>query len=136
MTLWQPLHSAAVGGKTILVVDDNPAIRLLCRVNLELEGFQVVEAATLAEARDRLEDDGVDAVLLDVHVGADDGYELLRELNDRESPMRVALLTGSADVAAVDARLADAVIPKPFSLDTLCATARTLTGAASPSGCR
>jgi DNA-binding response OmpR family regulator len=124
-----------VGGKTILVVDDEPAIRLLCRVNLELEGFRVLEAATLAEARERLEDDEIDAILLDVHVGSEDGYELLRELSDRESPVRVALLTGSVDVATVDARLADAVIPKPFSLETLCATARTLAGAGSPSGC-
>jgi DNA-binding response OmpR family regulator len=124
-----------VGGKTILVVDDEPAIRLLCRVNLELEGFRVLEAATLAEARDRLEGNEIDAILLDVHVGAEDGYELLRELSDRESPVRVALLTGSVDVATVDARLADAVIPKPFSLETLCATARTLAGAGSPSGC-
>jgi DNA-binding response OmpR family regulator len=123
-------------GKTILVVDDDAAIRLLCRVNLELEGFRVLEAATLAEARDRLEGDTIDALLLDVHVGSEDGYGLLRELSDGESPVRVALLTGSADVATVDARLADAVIPKPFSLETLCATARTLTGAGSPSGCR
>jgi DNA-binding response OmpR family regulator len=123
-------------GKTILVVDDDAAIRLLCRVNLELEGFRVLEAATLAEARDRLEGDTIDALLLDVHVGSEDGYELLRELSDGESPVRVALLTGSVDVATVDARLADAVIPKPFSLETLCATARTLTGAGSPSGCR
>ena len=122
--------------KTILVVDDDSAIRLLCRVNLELEGFRVFEAATLAEARDRLEDDEIDAMLLDVHVGSEDGYELLRELGDRESPVRVALLTGSVDIATVDARLADAVIPKPFSLETLCATARSLAGAGSPSGCR
>jgi len=127
-----------VGGtpKTILVVDDDPAIRLLCRVNLELDGFRVLEAATLAEARDRLEDDRVDAMLLDVHVGSEDGYQLLRELHDRESPVPVALLTGSVDIDKVDGRLADAVIPKPFSLETLCATARSLAGSGSPSGCR
>jgi DNA-binding NtrC family response regulator len=127
-----------VGGapKTILVVDDEPAIRLLCRINLELEGFRILEAATLTEAREHLEHDGIDAVLLDVHVGHEDGYELLRELNDRESGLPVALLTGSADVATAEARLAAAVIPKPFSLDALCTTVRRLAHAGSPSGCR
>jgi DNA-binding response OmpR family regulator len=122
--------------KTILVVDDEPAIRLLCRVNLELEGFRILEAGTLAEARRQLEGADVDALLLDVHVGSDDGYDLLRELSDRESGIPVALLTGSADVATLDARLADAVVAKPFSLETLCATARALTDAGSRSECR
>ena len=37
--------------KTVLVVDDERSLRLLCRVNLELEGHVVHEAGTLAEAR-------------------------------------------------------------------------------------
>jgi len=82
-------------GKTILVVDDEPSIRLLCRVNLELEGYRVLDAATLAEARAHLETAEVDAVLLDVHVGSERGYELLRELRDAEHGASIALLTGS-----------------------------------------
>jgi DNA-binding response OmpR family regulator len=122
--------------KTILVVDDEPSIRFLCRVNLELEGFRILEAATLAEARSHLDGDAVDAMLLDVHVGSEDGYSLLREVSDRESGIRVALLTGSAEIAAVDARYADAVIAKPFSLATLCGTVRRLADAGSRTGCR
>ena len=122
--------------KTILVVDDESSIRLLCRVNLELEGFRILEAATLAEARGHLEGDGIDALLLDVHVGAEDGYELLRQLADSESGVRVALLTGSAEVGPGEAQLADAIIPKPFSLEQLCGTVRRLVDAGSPSGCR
>ncbi|MFN2628521.1 MAG: response regulator [Gaiellaceae bacterium] len=111
---------------TILVVDDEPSIRLLCRVNLELEGYRVLEAATLAEARFKLDSDGVDAMLLDVHVGPDDGIELLRELRDRDSGVRTALLTGESELAAADARAADAVIRKPFTLDQLGGTVRAL----------
>ena len=37
----------------VLVVDDAPSLRLLCRVNLELEGYRVLEAGTLAEAAAR-----------------------------------------------------------------------------------
>ena len=45
------VHSRAVDRPAVLVVDDEPSIRLLCRINLELEGFDVLEAGTLAEAR-------------------------------------------------------------------------------------
>jgi two-component system, OmpR family, response regulator len=121
--------------KTVLVVDDEPSIRLLCRVNLELEGYRILEAATLADARRQLEAEDVDVMLLDVHVGADDGCELLRELSDNESPARVALLTGSVDIEQIDGGLADAMIPKPFSLETLCGTVRTLVAAGSRTAC-
>ena len=57
-------HAAA----RILVVDDEPSIRLLCRVNLELEGYEVLEASSLATARATLEGDAVDVVILDVHL--------------------------------------------------------------------
>jgi DNA-binding response OmpR family regulator len=114
-----------MGGRvpTVLVVDDDAAIRLLCRVNLELDGYVVLEAATLAEARAQLRDVDVDAVLLDVHVGTESGYDLLTELYGRTP---VALLTGSADAADVAGRAADARIPKPFTLDELAGTVRGL----------
>jgi DNA-binding NtrC family response regulator len=120
-----------VGGpaKTILVVDDDPSIRLLCRVNLELDGYRILEAGTLEEARIQLDRAEVDALLLDLHVGAEDGGALLRELHDRESGVRVALLTGTVDIDTVDARLADAVLPKPFTLEALAGTVRRLTDA-------
>jgi CheY-like chemotaxis protein len=116
-----------VGGTTILVVDDEASIRLLCRINLELEGYRVLEAATLAEARAHLESDDVSVVLLDVHVGADDGYDLLDELRAREADVAVALLSGSA---RIDRRGddADAIVGKPFELEELSVTVRRLAG--------
>jgi DNA-binding NtrC family response regulator len=116
-------------GKTILVVDDEPSIRLLCRVNLELEGNHVLEAGTLDEARRILEADDVDVLLLDLHVEGEDGGTLLRELHDRESSTRVALLTGTVDIAQADSTLADAVLAKPFSLETLAGTVQQLVDA-------
>lgn len=112
-------------GKTILVVDDEPSIRLLCRVNLELEGQRVLEAGTLDDARRLLEAEDVDVLLLDLHVAGEDGATLLRELHDRESGTRVALLTGAVDLSRIDVG-ADAVLPKPFSLETLTATVHDL----------
>ena len=111
---------------TVLVVDDDPAIRLLCRVNLELDGCTVVEAGGLNEAREVLEHSTVDVVLLDVHVGRDSGFDLLRELRERSPQTPVALLTGSSELDTVDPERADAVIPKPFRLETLTSTVRTL----------
>jgi DNA-binding response OmpR family regulator len=112
----------------VLVVDDDASIRLLCRVNLELDGYRVLDAATLTDARALLETEQVEALLLDLHVGAEDGYALLDELRAGEHAVRVALLTGSADVGGTRARQADAVLAKPFTIDALSATVRRLTG--------
>jgi DNA-binding NtrC family response regulator len=70
------------GGGTgvILVVDDEPAIRLLCRVNLELEGYRVLEAASLDDARRALDSGDIALVLLDMRIGMERGDALLDEL--------------------------------------------------------
>ena len=110
---------------TVLVVDDSDSMRLLCRVNLEIEGYRVLEAATLAEAEALLAAEPVDVVLLDVHVGDENGYDLLDRLRGKPG-VGVALITGSADVGESDRALVDAVIAKPFSLDDLSTTVNRL----------
>ncbi len=114
--------------RTILVVDDDASLRLLCRVNLELEGYRALEAATLPEARALLEAETIDGVLLDVHVGEGDGRIFLEQLRSDGSTVPVALFTGSAELEVAERGLADAVISKPFALDDLAATAARLTG--------
>ena len=105
------------GPRTILVVDDEPSLRLLCRVNLELDGHRVLEAATLAEARSHLASEAVDVILLDVHVGSEHGLELIGEAR----PARVVLLTGSAEIDEQTRSVVEAVLGKPFALDDLAA---------------
>jgi two-component system OmpR family response regulator len=112
------------GGATVLVVDDEPSLRLLCRVNLELDGLEVVEAATLAEARGVLERERIDLVLLDVHIAGQDGRDLLAELRARGGDVRVVMLTGSVDVTSGRMTAADRVIAKPFEPTRLVATVR------------
>lgn len=109
---------------TVLVVDDEPSIRLLCRVNLELDGFRVLEASSLAEARAVLAESRPDVVLLDVHLGNEQGPTLLPEL----AGIPVALLTGSVDVNELRRGSAEPVIPKPFPLELLTSTVRRLVG--------
>ena len=103
----------------MLVVDDDPSIRMLCRVNLELDGHEALEAATLDEARRTVSSEPVDVVILDVHVGADDGLELLEELRRDRPELPVALLSGTADIDVVRGARPDAIIGKPFELHEL-----------------
>jgi DNA-binding NtrC family response regulator len=103
----------------VLIVDDDESLRLLCRVNLELDGYRVAEAPTVAAAEDALSEGGVDLILLDVHVGADDGVELMRSLRKRDHGAPVILFTGSALLDAATIAEADGVVPKPFRLEQL-----------------
>ena len=114
---------------TVLLVDDSPSVRMLCRVNLELEGFRVIEAASGAEAREQLGREPVDVMLLDVHIGGEDGRALLRELRSEGLTARTALITGSVELGDGDSTLADGVLTKPFEPRDLIAIVRRLAGA-------
>ena len=107
--------------KDVLVVDDERSLRLLCRVNLELDGHRVREAATVAEARREIERATPDVILLDIHVGADDGLELLDEIGSLELSTRVVLLSGTSEVGPELRARVDSVLGKPFELAKLAA---------------
>jgi DNA-binding NtrC family response regulator len=109
------------GAKIVLVVDDDPSLRLLCRVNLELDGHRVFEAATLSEARAQLERETPDVVLLDVHLGNDDGLDLLDEIDAVDVPTRVILMSGTSEVGSELRARVYGVIGKPFDLKRLAA---------------
>jgi DNA-binding NtrC family response regulator len=115
-------------GRAVLVVDDEPSIRLLCRINLELEGFRVLEAGTIDEARDELVNGAPSVVLLDLHIGSDSGWDLLEEIRAGHVGLPVCLLTGSGTIDSEEKARADAVLPKPFTLEALASTVRRLAG--------
>ena len=108
---------------TALVVDDDPALRMLIRVNLELEGFDVIESATVEDAESAAAATRPDVVMLDVHLGTQQTLGLLGRL--RAGGIAVAVVTGSADPAEY-ADAADAVLAKPFAPQELIAVARRL----------
>jgi DNA-binding response OmpR family regulator len=110
-------------GPSILVVEDDPSLRLLCRVNLELEGYEVREAASLGEARRALEGERPLLVVLDVHLGSEHSEDLLDEL--RTGGVPVLLVTGSADASDYRDRASE-VLSKPYEPDALIAAARRL----------
>jgi DNA-binding response OmpR family regulator len=110
----------------VLVVDDEPSIRLLCRVNLELDGYVVHEADSLAAARAAVAEQDPDVVLLDVHLHGERSDVLIHECHARRPPIPVVLVTGSADVTQPGLSAADAILSKPFELHDLLAAVRNL----------
>lgn len=112
----------------VLVVDDEPKIRDVLRRYLVAEGFEVSEAATGAEALERVRALRPDAVVLDVRLPDKDGFEVLAELR-RTSTAYVLMLTARTE--EVDKLLglslgADDYVSKPFSPREVSARIRAL----------
>lgn len=115
-----------VTAATILVVEDDPSLRLLCRVNLELEGYSVLEAGSIDRAEQHLLSSPIDVVLLDLHVGDRHGLELLPLLRERFPHIGVCMLSGTSEVDPPKQEGVNHFIRKPFDLDELSRTVRTL----------
>jgi DNA-binding response OmpR family regulator len=111
------------GQVTVLLVEDDDSLRLLCRVNLELAGFRVREAPTLAEARAALLE-GPDVVLLDLHVSGENAHPILEEAKLLEPAPSVLLFSGTAEIDAELRSRADGAVPKPFEIDALIGAVR------------
>ena len=89
---------------SVLVVDDEAAIRDSLHMILEYEGYRVDEAGSGSQALTRVADRPPDAVILDIKMPEMDGLELLKALRDRGYDMPVLMISGHADVAtAVEA---------------------------------
>jgi CheY-like chemotaxis protein len=115
------------GHRTVVVADDDPALRLLCRVNLELDGYRVVEAESAAGLDRVLAGEDVSLLLLDIHLGSDDGIDLARELRSLRPSLPIALFSGSVEDLPVHARrVADGYLTKPFTLEALSEIVRRL----------
>jgi two-component system response regulator GlrR len=108
-----------------LVVDDNADLRQLLRAAFEMEGHQVVEAATASEGLKRLEEAGYNLILTDYAMPGGTGTWMLDEASRRGLMDRaVALvLTANPDVSDLGNV---AVIAKPFDLDRLLDQVRRL----------
>jgi two-component system, OmpR family, phosphate regulon response regulator PhoB len=104
----------------VLVVDDEPDVLLLCRVNLEFEGYEVIEAGDGEEAMARLRETSPDVVLLDVMLPKMDGWQVLaaikedEELRDLPVVMLTAKVQDQDQIRGWSQGAAD-YITKPFS---------------------
>jgi two-component system KDP operon response regulator KdpE len=103
--------------KVILVVDDESRMVRFVRMNLELEGYQVAEAANGLEALEKVRDELPDLVVLDVMMPEMDGFETLARLREI-STVPVIMLTVKGDEEDRIRGLelgADDYVTKPFS---------------------
>jgi DNA-binding response OmpR family regulator len=83
----------------VLVIDDEPPIRLLCRVNLEAEGMEVLEASDGPTGLEMARNDEPDVILLDVMMPGLDGWQVAEELIDgeRTNAIPIVFLTARAE---------------------------------------
>ncbi|MFF8830087.1 PleD family two-component system response regulator [Streptomyces sp. NPDC015131] len=113
-------YSRVVSGVSgrVLVVDDNRVIRQLIRVNLELEGFEVVTAADGAECLDVVHSVRPDVVTLDVVMPRLDGLLTVERLREdpatRHLPVAIVSACSAYEVERGFAAGADAYLAKPF----------------------
>ena len=104
---------------TVLVVDDEPAIREVIATLLEDEGYLVRHAKDGVEALDAINGDRIDLIVSDVVMPRLDGASLVRKLRRRGHLMPVVLMSAVyADVDLPGVRF----VPKPFEIDRLLGT--------------
>ena len=118
------------GMTRILVVDDEEPVRaLLCDI-LEDEGVEVTLAANGAEALARFEPGKFDAVLTDIGMPGMNGWELLRQISERDQQVPLAVITGWGELVSTHEEKAarvEWVLTKPFSLSQICEIAQEIT---------
>jgi DNA-binding response OmpR family regulator len=86
--------------RTVLVIDDEAPIRLLCRVNLEAEKMRVLEASDGESGLDVARSERPDVILLDVMMPGRNGWEVASELlsDERTNQIPIIFLTARAEV--------------------------------------
>lgn len=115
--------------RKILVVDDEPNMRFLIRMVFEGEGLEVVEAHHGAAALERMKEEEPvpDLVVTDLMMPVMGGRELVERLRADPATASIPILVVSAN-ADPDVPGASAILRKPFDLDQIFATARSLDG--------
>jgi DNA-binding response OmpR family regulator len=115
--------------KTILVVDDEPHLILGLQDALEFEGFRVVTATTGATAVETHRRERPDAVLLDLMLPDQNGYQICEQIRLADPTVPVLMLTAKSQEADKIRGLdsgADDYVTKPFSVGELTARIRAL----------
>ncbi len=116
---------------SILVVDDEDALRTVLSSELESEGYVVATAGDGDEAISVLQGKLFDLVLLDIKMPRVDGFEVLRFIKERYPATKVIMLTGFADLKnAIESKKlgAEDFVSKPYDLvDLLTTIERVLT---------
>ena len=117
------------GNETILVVDDEPALRMLCKDILQQHGYHIVTAENGHEAQQLIQQQAFQLVISDVIMPEVDGYALTAWLQSHYPHIRVQLISGYNETATdnlVDDEIKARILKKPFSTHELLNTVRQL----------
>ena len=111
--------SGNIAGPVVLIVDDDARLREYVRVNLQVEGYVVREAASAAEGLAALGEQSPDLILLDVMMPQVDGWEMLQQIHEHTGvgAIPVIMFSGKIDersAAEAESRGAQGFIGKPF----------------------
>jgi CheY-like chemotaxis protein len=103
----------------VLVVDDDPQVLRLLRVNFELEGYDVASASGGNEALEAIAAEAPDLVVCDVMMPGMDGFEVVRRLRADDATSGLPIVMLSAKAMGADMRKgmeagADEYVTKPF----------------------
>ena len=110
--------------KNILLVEDNEAIIMGLKYLLEQENIKVIIAQNVIETKQKLNQEKIDLILLDVMLPHKNGFEILKELKHEKISAKVIMLTAKS---TIDDKMngfnngADDYITKPFHMDELLA---------------
>jgi two-component system, cell cycle sensor histidine kinase and response regulator CckA len=129
----RPLPEARAGG-TVLLVEDEPAVRSLVRRILDRQGLRVLEASDAAAAVDLAshEPGTIDLLLADLGLPDRPGAELASILRQQRPDLRVLFMSGHAAGALVQIDSSGSFIEKPFSPDELVLRVQELLGVVPP----
>lgn len=112
-------------GLTVLVVDDETAVRRFAVRVLQRDGYEVIEAADGAEALDLVRSDKmtIDAIVSDIVMPRLNGVELMQAVAETHPDIPVILMSGYATAALSELGIASpcSVVPKPFPAERLLA---------------
>lgn len=123
------MHDAALQSEpVVLVVEDEPFIRMQAVVTIEKAGYNVVEACNADEAIALLEArDDVRVVVTDIEMpGSMDGIKLARAIRDRWPPVELVVTSGRHRVRADELPPRAKFLPKPYTRDVLITAIRAL----------
>lgn len=102
--------------KKILLIEDNEAIIMGLKYSLEQENFQVISAKTSKESKEKLDNKNIDIVLLDVSLPDGNGFEICKEIKEKND-IPIIFLTAQDEETSIVLGLdlgADDYIVKPF----------------------
>ena len=123
------MKNIGAGTKTILVVEDEPAISDICRRVLDDEGFEVDTAVNGKVAQDMLEKKQYALYLIDIRLPAMNGKELYQWLKEKQPELANRVIFTTGDVMGGDTQIfleqaARPILLKPFAPDELKAIVR------------